>query len=247
MNPYFQTPGEIKPEVEASLLPAICDFHIDAVWFYGAGCASQEKKQIIADILYSFLPVPIQVYSDLTGAAHALCQRHPGIACILGTGSNSCLYDGEAIVANVPPLGYILGDEGSGAVLGKLLAGNCLKNQLPGHLIDRFMSRYELTAADIMEHVYRQPFPNRYLATLSRFMIENIGEPEIHNIVYQSFRDFFVRNVMQYDGFDTCPVHFTGSIAFYYQSTLREAARSLSINIQRIEQSPMPGLLKYHS
>jgi N-acetylglucosamine kinase-like BadF-type ATPase len=247
MNPYFQTPGKIKLEVEASLLPAICDFQINAVWFYGAGCTSHEKKQIIADTLYSFLPVSIHVYSDLTGAARALCRRQPGIACILGTGSNSCLYDGQAILANVAPLGYILGDEGSGAVLGKLLVGNCLKNQLPRHLIDKFMIRYDLTATGILERVYKQPFPNRYLATLSRFLIENIDEPEIHNIVYRSFHDFFVRNVMQYDGFETCPVHFTGSIAFYYQSTLREVARSLSINIQRIEQSPMPGLLEYYS
>ncbi|MDR1356889.1 MAG: ATPase [Tannerellaceae bacterium] len=247
INPYFQTTEEIRIEMEASLLPAIRNLTIEAVWFYGAGCTSPVKKQIIADAISILFPVSIQVYSDMEGAARALCQRQPGIACILGTGSNSCLYDGLTIVSNVSPLGYILGDEGSGAVLGKLLVGDCLKNQLPGHLIEKFMSRYELTAAGVLERVYKQPFPNRYLAGLSRFLLENIDEPYIRNLVRQSFRDFFIRNVMQYDGFETYPVYFTGSVAFYYQATLREAAQSVGINIQHIEQTPMPGLLTYHS
>ncbi|MDR1937471.1 MAG: ATPase [Tannerellaceae bacterium] len=247
MNPYFQSPEEIKRDIELSLLPAVKDLDIEAVCFYGAGCASPEKKRIIFDVLSSLLLVPIEVHSDLTGAARALCGRQAGIACVLGTGSNSCLYDGESIVRNIAPLGYILGDEGSGAVLGRLLAGDCLKNQLPGHLVDKFMTQYRLTPSEILERVYRQPFPNRFLATLSRFLIENIHEPAIHDLVYHSFRSFFIRNVMQYDGFRDYPVYFTGSIAFYYRQVLREAARSVSLDIQRIEPAPMPGLLAYHS
>ncbi|MDR1344712.1 MAG: ATPase [Tannerellaceae bacterium] len=248
INPYFQTAEEIGKDIEASLLPSIRSLSIEAVWFYGAGCASAEKQQIVADAISALLPASsIEVHSDLTGAARALCRRQAGIACILGTGSNSCLYDGSAIVSNVSPLGYILGDEGSGAVLGKRLVGDCLKNQLPGHLIEKFMSRYELTAAVVLERVYKEPFPNRYLAGLSRFLSENIDEPDIRKLVHQSFRDFFIRNVMQYAGFETYPVHFTGSVAFYYQATLKDVARSLDINIQRIEQTPMPGLLTYHS
>ena len=247
MNPYFQSGEEIRREMETVLLPAIRNYSIDAVWFYGAGCSTTEKKHLVCKALSPVEAADIEVQSDLTGAARALCQRQPGIACILGTGSNSCLYDGEKIVANVSPLGYILGDEGSGAVLGKLLAGDCLKNQLPGHLIDKFMRQYKLKTSDILEQVYKQPFPNRYLAGFSRFLIENISEPAIYELVYHSFRSFFIRNVMQYEAFAAYPVYFTGSIAFYYREVLREAARSLSIHIQGIEQSPMPGLLTYHA
>ncbi|MDR1645321.1 MAG: ATPase [Tannerellaceae bacterium] len=247
INPYFQTSKEIRQDMEADLLPSIKGFDIEAVYFYGAGCTSPAKKQVIYDALSLFLPASIEVYSDLTGAARALCRQQPGIACILGTGSNSCLYNGRAIISNVSPLGYILGDEGSGAVLGRLLLSGCLKNQLPAHLIDKFMSQYNVTAEDVLERVYRQPFPNRYLATLSRFLFENIHEPAIYELVYKGFRSFFVRNVMQYADFEAYPVHFTGSIAFYYQPVLRDAARSLSIHIERIELTPMPGLLAYHS
>ncbi|MDR1918880.1 MAG: ATPase [Tannerellaceae bacterium] len=247
MNPYFQSLQEIRRELEQSLLPAIKNFSFEAAYFYGAGCASPEKKQMVVEILSSLLLVHIEVHSDLTGAARALCGQQPGIACILGTGSNSCLYDGKEIVENISPLGFILGDEGSGAVLGKLLVGDCLKNQLPRHLIDAFMAQYGLTPFDILERVYKQAFPNRFLASLSRFLLDNIHEPSIRELVYQDFRRFFIRNVMQYDGFEAYPIHFTGSIAFYYQQLLREAAASLSLDIQRIEQTPMPGLLAYHA
>jgi N-acetylglucosamine kinase-like BadF-type ATPase len=247
MNPYFQSPGEIERNIKYSLLPAIKGHTIERVWFYGAGCASPEKNRMITDCLISLLQAQVEVCSDLMGAARALCGCRPGIACILGTGSNSCLYDGQTIRQNIPPLGYILGDEGSGAVLGKLLVGDCLKNQLPRPLIDKFMQQYRLTPSVILEHVYRQPFPNRYLATLSRFLIENIDEPAIHDLVYNSFRSFFIRNVMQYDEHEAYPVHFTGSVAFHYRQILREAAQSVSIDIQRIEPTPMPGLLAYHA
>jgi N-acetylglucosamine kinase-like BadF-type ATPase len=247
INPYFQTSKEIRQDIETALFPSIKDFGIEAVYFYGAGCASPEKKQIIYEALSLFLPASIEVYSDLTGAARALCRQQPGIACILGTGSNSCLYNGRMIVGNVPPLGYILGDEGSGAALGKRFISDCLKNLLPRHLIDAFESQYKLTTADILERVYRQPFPNRYLASLARFLKENMHEPRIHELVYDEFRSFFARNVMQYANFEAYPVHFTGSVAFYFQPTLREAARSLSIRIERIEPTPMPDLLAYHS
>jgi N-acetylglucosamine kinase-like BadF-type ATPase len=247
INPYFQSPGEIRRNIEYTLLPAIKNLTIEAVWFYGAGCASPEKNQIIFNILGSLLQVPVEVCSDLTGAARALCGQQPGIACILGTGSNSCLYDGQTILQNISPLGYILGDEGSGAVLGKLLVGDCLKNQLPKQLTDKFMQQYQLTPSTILERVYRQPFPNRYLATLSRFLIENISEPAVYNLVYNSFRSFFIRNVMQYDGYEAYPVHFTGSVAFYYRQVLKDAAQSLAIEVRRIEPTPMPGLIAYHA
>ncbi|MDR0429844.1 MAG: ATPase [Tannerellaceae bacterium] len=247
INPYFQNTEDIEREIENKLLPGIKDIPVDAVYFYGAGCNVPEKNCLITDAISSFLPVPVEVNSDLLGAARSLCGQAPGIACILGTGSNSCFYDGKNIVKNISPLGFILGDEGSGAVLGKLLVGDCLKNQLPKHLKDRFIEQYQLTPAGILDHVYKQPFPNRYLATLSKFLIENISEPSMYKLVYDSFRSFFIRNVMQYDNYTALPISFIGSIAFYYQDILREAAKSLSLQIKQITQTPMEGLLSYHS
>lgn len=247
INPYFQTSDQISEELNKALFPVIKEYEITSVVFYGAGCAYPDKNRILEDIISSELKVPVEVYSDLMGAARSLCGMLPGIACILGTGSNSCLYDGIEIVQHVSPLGYILGDEGSGAVLGKLLVGDCLKKRLPQPLIDKFMNQYELTPEIIMDRVYKQPFPNRFLAGLSRFLWENQGEQPIRNIVSGSFQSFFVRNVMSYKGMDNLPVHFTGSIAYYYQDILTEVATSLDLNMGIISQAPMDGLIQYHT
>jgi N-acetylglucosamine kinase-like BadF-type ATPase len=246
MNPYFQNQDEIEKEIEDKLLPGISGFTIEAVCFYGAGCATPEKKQLVTDAIRRYLSCPVEAYSDLMGAARALCGKRPGIACILGTGSNSCFYNGEDIVQNIPPLGFILGDEGSGAVLGKLLVAGCLKNQLPAPLKEKFLEQYRLSPAVILERVYRQPFPNRFLAGFSGFLLENIREPAIYNLVFDSFRSFFIRNVMQYD-YRAYPISFTGSIAFYYRDVLTAAAGSLSLTVGQITRTPMEGLLSYHS
>jgi N-acetylglucosamine kinase-like BadF-type ATPase len=246
MNPYFQNQDEIAKEIEQKLLPEINGFTIEATCFYGAGCATPEKSKLIAGVIHRYLSCPVEAYSDLMGAARALCGKYPGIACILGTGSNSCFYNGESIVKNIPPLGFILGDEGSGAVLGKELVSDCLKNQLPLHLKDKFFEQYRLTPAIILEQVYKQPFPNRYLAGFSKFLLENIKEPAIYNLVYDSFQRFFIRNVMQYD-YREYPIFFTGSVAFYYRDVLIATAESLSLAVGQITQTPMEGLLSYHS
>ena len=152
-NPYFQTREEIAGEIRGALLPALRGERIDAIYFYGAGCAFPEKNRIVEEAITPYIPAPIEVYSDLMAAARALCGNRPGIACILGTGSNSCLYDGTEITEHISPLGFILGDEGSGAVLGKLLVGDCLKRQLPAPLVQKFMDQYELTPALLLERV----------------------------------------------------------------------------------------------
>jgi N-acetylglucosamine kinase-like BadF-type ATPase len=188
----------------------------------------------------------IEVNSDMLGTARALCGREAGIACILGTGSNSCYYDGKNIVANVSPLGFILGDEGSGAVLGKLFIGSLLKNQLTEGLKETFLDEYKLTPAEIIDRVYRKPFPNRFLATFSPFIAKHIEDNSIQLLVKNAFSDFFRRNVMQYD-YRTCKVHFCGSIAHFYRDSLIEAANELQLNIGTIAQTPMDGLVAYHS
>jgi len=206
-NPFFQTEDEISAEVSENLLPYLDTAKVDAVWFYGAGCAFPEKNEIVRAAIARHLDVPIEVGSDLLGAARGLCGRQPGIACILGTGSNSCFYDGKEIVSNVSPLGFILGDEGSGAVLGKMLVGDVLKNQLPAALKEEFLAKYELTPAIILERVYKKPFPNRFLASLSPFLVEHLDVPEIHTLVLNGFKAFFDRNVKQYD-YKQYPVHY---------------------------------------
>lgn len=246
INPFYQTEEEISAEIREQLLPRITDCGaIASVCFYGAGCAFPEKNEMLRRSIRRVLPVPVEVGSDLLAAARALCGDRPGIACILGTGSNSCLYDGKEIVKNISPLGFILGDEGSGAVLGKRLVGDVLKNQLPLALREAFFAESGLTPAIILEKVYKQPFPNRFLASLSPFLLRHIEEPAIRRLVGDSFRSFFARNVMQYDCRNHL-VHLTGSIAWHYQSLLKEIAREFNLRLGTIEQSPLPGLLRYH-
>jgi N-acetylglucosamine kinase-like BadF-type ATPase len=246
INPFYQTEDEISKELELVLIPELKDVHIESIYFYGAGCSFPDKKAIVSNALvHNFNNISIEVQSDLLGAARSLFGDSKGIACILGTGSNSCLYDGKEISENVSPLGFILGDEGSGAVLGKTLIADCLKNQLPVQLKDKFMSEYELTPAIILENVYKKPFPNRYLAKFSPFLLQNIENPSVFNIIYNSFDAFFVRNVQQYEC-ENMQVSFIGSVAYYFRDTLEIVASERGLNIGKIEQSPMDGLVEYH-
>ena len=165
----------------------------------------------------------------------------------MGNGSNSCYYDGEKVVDNVSPLGYILGDEGSGAVLGKLLVGDVLKKQLPEHLCQKFYDEYQVDRMTIIDRVYRKPAGNRFLAQFAPFLQKNIEEPSIHRIVLRSFTDFFIRNVENYANYKELPCNFVGSIAFLQKATLMEAAKSQGITIGTVIQAPMEGLIKYHA
>ena len=183
---------------------------------------------------------------DLLPAAHSLCGHESGIACILGTGSNSCEWNGTEIVKQVSPLGFILGDEGSGASLGKLLVGDALKNQLSEGLKDKLLGQYNLTPATIIDKVYRQPFPSRFLASLSPVLLQHIEDKTIRRIIEKSFTDFLERNVMQYD-YRKNKVNFTGSIAFYFAEVLHEIASKKGIEIGKIEKSPMQGLIEYYN
>ena len=247
MNPFFQTEEEIAHEVASSLLPHIqSNSTLEKIFFYGAGCTPEKIPMMKAALSVHLKPTQgIAVYSDIVAVAHAMCGHQPGIACILGTGSNTCYYDGKSIAASVSPLGFILGDEGSGAVLGKLLVGDILKNQLSPKLREKFLNSFNLTPADIIDRVYRKPFPNRFLASLSPFLIENISEPKILSLVKSSFKAFFERNVMQYD-YQNVPIYLVGSIAFYYQDILQAVAGDLGIHIQAIEKSPLMGLVRYY-
>ena len=249
INPYFQSEEEISNEIATSLLPQLKTNALDAVYFYGAGCGFPDKIAMVHRAITKHLQIKreVEVNTDMLAVAHGLCQHEAGIACIMGTGSNSCYYDGKQIVSNVSPLGFILGDEGSGAVLGKLLVGDILKNQMTPELKEKFLKQFGLTPADIIDRVYRKPFPNRFLASLSPFLAQNIDEPCIHALVLGSFKSFLKRNVMQYENFRNSKVHFIGSVAFYYKTILAEAAQEMNIQLGTIIKSPMEGLIKYHS
>src|SRR5574344_520738 len=246
INPFYQTPEEIAGEI-ATLTLNVEPSSVKAIYFYGAGCVADKIEMVKHAIAQSFRQSQIYVESDLVAAAQGLLQHKAGIACILGTGSNSCFYDGKDIVSNVLPLGFILGDEGSGAVLGKKFIADCLKNQLPEELKNKFLTTFGLTANDIINHVYRKPFPNRYLAQFTPFLADNMAEPAIYNLIFDSFTDFFVRNVMQYPNFDEYPVSFVGSIAYYFKDILEVVAFELGITLGEIKQSPLEGLVAFHS
>jgi N-acetylglucosamine kinase-like BadF-type ATPase len=245
INPFYQDAENISSILRKEFIQAK---KFDAIYFYGAGCINQEKQDIVKNaLLQLFGTTNIFVGSDLLAAAHSLCQNEPGIVCILGTGSNSCYYNGSEIIANVSPLGFILGDEGSGAVLGKKLIGDILKKQLPLSLIYDFFETYHTTAAEIMENVYKKPFPSRYLANYTKFLSKNIQCDEIENIVLSGFREFVTRNLLFYPEIERTPIHFTGSIAFYFKAQLRKIIEEQHLILGNIECAPMKGLIKFHN
>ena len=256
LNPYFQTPEAVRSSISDRLLPQMArDMWagtLTRIFFYGAGC-TPEKSPVISGVLKEVFPkAEVEVCSDMIGAARGLLGRDPGIACILGTGSNSCFYDGTSLRRNVPALGFILGDEGSGAVLGKRLVADLLKGVAGEDLRNLFLAEYNTTQAEIIENVYRRPFPNRYLAGLSRFCAAHIAEPRIAALVYDHFDSFVTRNLLQYfSGTDALSaadtkIGFVGSIAFFYKDTLSRVLAAHGLSAADIMQSPMQGLKSYH-
>ena len=216
------------------------------VFFYGSGCTPAHvpmMKQMLAQV---FPSNKIEVHSDLMAAARGLCQHEPGIACILGTGANSCLYDGQNIVQNTPALGYILGDEGGGAVLGRLFMNAIFKNPQLADIRDDYLSETGLTQADIINKVYREPLANRFLATTSPYIQKHLDNPYLSDMVVQNFRQFFRCNIVPYQH-PELPVHFVGSMAYHYEEQLVRAAEIEGFNLGHIVKSPMEGLIAYHT
>ena len=245
ISPVYQTEEEIADEIRQHLYPLLKERSPQAIHFYGSGC-TPEKTALVRNAIHRSFPIDrINVYSDMIAAAHSLCGHDSGIACIMGTGSNSCEWSGSEIIYQVSPLGFILGDEGSGAALGRQLVGDALKNQLTLGLREKLLEEYNLTPALIIERVYRQPFPSRFLATLAPFLLSHVDDKSIRKIVTDGFAAFFEKNVMQYN-YQKNRVHFVGSIAWYFSDILKEVAAEKKIEIGKIEQSPMNGLIKFY-
>ena len=245
INPYYQTDEQITALLRDELLRVMGEQQaelVSALHFYGAGIRPEMRQRMKTLLTPMFSAATVEVESDLLGAARALFGHEEGIACILGTGSNSGLYDGRVIVANTPPLGFILGDEGSGAVLGKLFVGSLCKGLMPKGLLEEYLTETQQEVADIIQAVYRQPFPNRYLAKTSRFIHSHLHVREVRQLVLDNFRAFFRRNLSQYARIDL-PVGAVGSIAWHYQDLLVEAAQMEGFHVDKVMKSPIEGLI----
>lgn len=261
ITPIHMSPSEIRSILEKELLHELAIFPRAAlvqsggfehafmenlvVFFYGSGCTPDHAPMMVRLISELLGNNKVEVYSDLMASARALCQHEEGIACILGTGANSCLYDGEKMVQNTPALGYILGDEGSGSVLGRLFMNAIFKNPQYAAIRNEYLKETKQTQADIIEKVYRQPMANRYLASTSLYIVQHLDNPLLSQLVVNNFRQFFRSNIDPYKRKDL-PVHFVGSMASTYTEQLTEAARLEGYTIGNIMQSPMEGLIEYH-
>ena len=255
INPFQQSEEEILAVLQQELIPQLSPLatHPSSIHFYGAGC-TPEKAPTVAKALASVFgnDVSINVESDMLGAARGLCGHEPGIVAILGTGSNSCYYDGQTLHPGIPALGYILGDEGSGAYIGKRLVGDVLKRQLPDDLCRQFFDETGETQATIIQKVYRTPLPNRFLASLSPFCARHRETPAIHSFIINCFEQFFKRNIIPLTTQHSTPnsqlptVNFVGSIAHHYHPELTEAATNCGCRVGTILQAPIEGLIAYH-
>jgi len=246
INPYILTDEAIATLLREEVLPQLAGRPVAVCHFYGAGCRG-ERAEALGALLQSVLPAPeAHVHTDLFGAARALLGDAPGIAAILGTGANSGHYDGQELVENIPSLGYILGDEGSGAALGKRLLGGLFKKQLPDELAQAFQSDFSLAVNDVLQSVYRNPFPNRFLASFAPFLHEHRAHPAVHTLLTDEFSLFFERNILPYERRDLS-VHFVGSIARVFEAEIKEAAQGFDLSVGRIIGAPMDGLITYHA
>ena len=253
INPFHQSENDILTILRLELLPQLPSDRLQAtddalqIYFYGSG-VRPELEPLMRCLLTEVFPHSevVSAHGDLLGAARAVCGNSPGVAAILGTGANSGLYDGTRIVQNTPPLGYILGDEGSGAVLGERFLNALYKGFLPATLLEAFEQDQQMDMATVISRVYRQPMANRFLASLSPFISSHLDVPEVSQLVVDNFRSFFRRNVVQYQR-PELSVGFVGSVAYYYQRQLQEAAAVEGFTVGSILKSPIEGLVQYHS
>lgn len=246
MNPYYQTDEELQTAINEGTAD-IGTQPLTNIYHYGAGCSSDNNRSRIVEAYKTVFPqADVEVNHDLIAAARALCGNRPGIACILGTGANSCLYDGQNIIENVPSLGYVIGDEGSGSHLGKLLLAAYLRGELSEVTKSRLEKRFDLSKDIILSNVYQKEMPIRYLAGFSKFIFRNLQDPQLSQLVRGAFVEFFERNIIKYTDYKEVPVHFTGSVAFYYGNILRDVAAEYGISLQRLVENPIAGLALYH-
>jgi len=247
INPFFQTSDEILELVKTTFNSVLIAGKIENIYFYGAGCIKNHNTSIVQDGLQQyFAAAHIEVEDDMIGAAHAVFGNNPGIACILGTGANSCKFDGSSITEKISALGYILGDEASGAYFGKILINNYFKKIMPVDLAEKFNQEYQPIEREILNIVYRQPYPNRFLAKFTHFLSKNIDHTYVKSVLASGFEAFIANNIMKYSDYNNYSVGFVGSMAYHFSEILLEVGAKHKIKIEKIIEKPIDGLVQYH-
>ena len=248
MSPYFLSGEQLQEILLKNVLPKIKNIRVDEIFFYGTGCSNLQNVKVVKQAFKRcFGDAAININHDLLAAAKALCGNEKGVACILGTGSNSCYYNGKKIMKNSPGLGYVLGDEGSGAYLGKKVIQYYLYNTFDDDLRSRFDAKFVTNSSEILNAVYKESLPNRYLASYAIFLAENRGHYMIENIIEDGLNDFFFQHVCKYNESWTLPVHFVGSIANGFKDVIIELCKSYELQLGKVIKNPMEGLIQYHS
>jgi N-acetylglucosamine kinase-like BadF-type ATPase len=247
ISPYHMSQSQIENLITEEFPKKILTKSISHVYYYGTGCKTSIKARIVARSLATFYDdANIHITHDLMGAAIATCGNKAGITCILGTGSNSCFYNGKKIVVNSPGLGYVLGDEASGAYFGKLLVQHFLYKKFDQALEKAFVKQFNVDKDEILHKVYRESFPNRFLANFAQFLSAHRGHYIIENIIEDGLREFFGTHLIRYPQIEKMPVHFVGSIAFHFQDKIDELCNVYGFHLGQILKDPMEGLTKFH-
>lgn len=248
ISPYFLNGNEIVALLQKELLIKLKQNTIEKIFFYGTGLKDNNNKRILHTSLQKiFTNAYIEVQTDLLGAARALCKDEKGIACILGTGCNSCYYNGKKVIKNSPGLGYVLGDEGSGAYLGKKVLQHYLYNTFDEELMFAFDKKYNINADEILNHIYKRSQPNRYLASFAIFLAENRNHYMIENIIEDGLNDFFFTHLRKYHESWLYPIHFTGSIAYGFKDVIASLCNSYEMELGNVIKQPIDGLIEYHN
>lgn len=248
ISPYFLNSQQIIALLQKELLPKLKDAKVTELYFYGTGLSNPNNSKIIKLSLKKlFTSAKVEVNTDLLAAARALCGNKKGIACILGTGSNCCYYNGKKIVKNSPGLGYILGDEGSGAYLGKKVIQHYLYQTFDEDLMLRFDAKFTTNNVEILEKVYKEPLANRYLASFAIFLAENRQHDIIENIIKKGLNDFFFTHIFKFKERLILPINFIGSVAFGFNDILQELSSAYELKLGNVLKKPMDGLVKYHA
>jgi glucosamine kinase len=248
ISPYFLTIQQIRELLTTELLPGLKNADISEVFYYGTGLSNPNNVKMLEKVLKSLFPgAKVKADHDMMAAAHALCGHDKGIACILGTGSNSCFFNGKKIVKNRPGLGYVLGDEGSGAYLGKKVIQYYLYDTFDEELRFRFNDTFNTSRIEILENVYKKPLPNRYLAGFAVFLAQNRGHFMIENILEDGLNDFFFQHLCKYSESWKYPIHFVGGVSYGFKDVLKELCQSYEFELGRILKNPMEGLIDYHT
>lgn len=247
INPFYKNTEQIIANLREELVPKLTA-QPEKVFFYGAGISQPDKIETVRQALVAIFPsVKTEVEHDLLAAARAVCGKAPGIACILGTGSNSCLYDGKNVIDNVPSLGFTLGDEGSGGYFGRKILQAYYYRELPGDLKKLLEEKYDMKKDTVLNAIYGSATPNMVTAAYAKFISHAKNHPFIREMLKSGFREFLTRHVCKYAGHEKLPVHFIGSIAFYNKEILHNSMDELKLNKGIVLKSPMEGLVKFHS